>query len=909
MKKSLLPLLILLLTLVSCSKEEDRTVEKQSNSAQSQIDQSKVVGGVIRIKMTDAFISQLQIKEGTKSVSTKVQEMNSAIEDIGATNIRRTFPYAGRFEARTRAEGLHLWYNVSFDSTVTVQKAYDCLRKIKGIIMAEPIRKPKIVGNPVVYTELGPIYTKSTEVSKRTALPFNDPYLSKQWHYSNDGTIGTAGCDINLFDAWSKYTAGSSDVIVAVVDGGIDTDHEDLQSAMWTNLLELNGKQGVDDDNNGYVDDIYGYDFVYNSAKIVDDKHGTHVAGTVGAVNNNGIGGCGVAGGNGTVPGVKLMSCQIFVGNVTGDAAAALKYAADNGAVIAQNSWGYDTGATSIEEADKAAIDYFIKYAGIDENGKQVGPMKGGIVIFAAGNDNSELGWPANYDKVLSVAAVGADFKRAYYSNYGDWVDIAAPGGNYRSFSTEGEILSTFPDNQYGFIQGTSMACPHVSGIAALIVSKYKNFGITPDEVWKRIVNSATPIDQYNAGFEGKIGKGLVNASSSLKPLSYIAPERITDLSCAANSNSVTVTFSVPEDKDDGKPSRYYIYYATRDISDMSISQVPSDVKNLLINAGEENVGEKMTCKIVVDSFNTKYYFVIFACDNSGNVSAISNQAQCSIGINNPPLIISQDGDNLIVKYFESKSLKFNISDPDGHDMIWNVSGSTSALSYTPSTNSITGGSGTLQISVKGSAASAGSYIATLTVADIYGAYTSKIISYTILSNNPPKAVKTPPDMILGGVGKTISLSGEDYITDIDEEPLSYSFSYSEENIVSCEASSDGTLTITGKGYGTTQITITAKDAKGETASVTFKVLVRDSNKEVDLYPNPVKKILYIRTANTETISVKLYSSSGAKVFQGTFSISPFAPASVDMTKMAAGTYTLLMTTDGKEIKRSIVKM
>lgn len=167
-----------------------------------------------------------------------------------------------------------------------------------------------------------------------------------QWHYKNFGITprSVEGADINLFEAW-KQTTGSPNVIVSIVDGGIDGSHEDLKDNLWINEGEIPGN-GIDDDGNGFIDDVYGYNFVSDKGEITLDEagHGTHVAGTVAARNNNGIGVSGVAGGDGTPnSGARLMSCQIFEGaNGSGQGAGATVYGANNGAVISQNSWGYD---------------------------------------------------------------------------------------------------------------------------------------------------------------------------------------------------------------------------------------------------------------------------------------------------------------------------------------------------------------------------------------------------------------------------------------------------------------------------------------------------------------------------------------------------------------------------------------
>ena len=159
------------------------------------------------------------------------------------------------------------------------------------------------------------------------------------------------------------------------MDGGVQVDHPDLVDNIWVNEGEIPGN-GIDDDGNGYIDDINGYNFMYDSGKLTPMKHATHVAGIIAASGNNGKGIAGIAGGNGTAgSGVKLMSTQVLGATSSNNTAAAIKYGADNGAVISQNSWGYNTTTTSvsyIDPADKAAIDYFIKYAGCDNDGNQL---------------------------------------------------------------------------------------------------------------------------------------------------------------------------------------------------------------------------------------------------------------------------------------------------------------------------------------------------------------------------------------------------------------------------------------------------------------------------------------------------------------------------------------------------------
>ena len=240
----------------------------------------------------------------------------------------------------------------------------------------------------------------------------------------------------------------------------------------------------------------------YPPYDIPADDHGTHAAGTIGAINNNGKFGAGVAGGRDGKGGVRLMSCAIFGEEaVESDEAGALVWAADHGAVIANNSWGYvfETEkeakeiALDFEQNDwslRTAINYFVENAGTDAEGNQTGPMKGGLVTFASGNEGWAHDVPGEYEQVVAVGAFGPDGKMAKYSNHGPWVDILVPGGSdsddYREW-----VVSLIPKNRTAYMAGTSMACPHVSGVAALLVSYYGGPGFTVDELKERLLKSA----------------------------------------------------------------------------------------------------------------------------------------------------------------------------------------------------------------------------------------------------------------------------------------------------------------------------------------------------------------------------------------------------------------------------------
>lgn len=375
------------------------------------------------IEATAASFAATRGDAGDAAVLTRsgIAPVDEVLQGLEITSLRRVFPYTPRHEERTRAAGLHKWYVVTFDEQADLEAA-----ALKLAAVAE-VRNVEF--NTKLYvTSVGPRrpLTAADMAATRAAAAgrFNDPQLSRQWHYNNNGdktvaSTSRAGADINAQDAWA-ITAGNPGVVVAIVDQGVKYTHPDLAANMWINTQEKNGATGADDDGNGYIDDIYGYNFVTRGAVSWDREvwvggenkgdsgHGTHVAGTVAAVNNNGVGVCGVAGGTGRNDGVKLMSCQIFSGNdATSGAittsAEAIKYAADNGAVIIQCSFGSKAGTYTSDSAYERgsgvqynAIKYFIESQNCDA-------VDGGVVIFAAGNDATAMsGYPGAYHDYIS---------------------------------------------------------------------------------------------------------------------------------------------------------------------------------------------------------------------------------------------------------------------------------------------------------------------------------------------------------------------------------------------------------------------------------------------------------------------------------------------------------------------------
>ena len=498
MRKSVIAIGVAIISLmtISCTKDAG-VVEGEKTMEAEAILEHKLVGNTMDKCEEGSLLLFLEEETIARIEKGDIEAVKSEIFLGGDVVSFEPALVTPKNERLARELGLHRWYSVKFDESIPVRKFAKEVAPSKHVnaiefntivsLASDLKAHPMSMGDMADTRALEPMSS------------FNDPYAKYQWNLHNSGDEAIAktareGADVGVLDAWELCT-GSSDVVVAVIDGPVQYNHPDLAAAMWVNEAELNGVEGVDDDGNNYVDDIYGYNFNsagYSGGKINwttegESGHGTHVAGIVAAVNNNGVGISSIAGGSGSGDGVRIMGCQVFDGAFAAsdrDMSNAFIYAADNGACIAQCSYAYDPRSFDSDNAyiNHTSIEYnAIKYFVNPENCNH-SAIGQNLAIFASGNETtSNSGYPGALPICVSVTAYGPDYLPTGYTNYGRGCNIAAPGGDYSIGNSVSQILSTCikdaVGDDYAWMEGTSMACPHVSGVAALGISYAAKIG------------------------------------------------------------------------------------------------------------------------------------------------------------------------------------------------------------------------------------------------------------------------------------------------------------------------------------------------------------------------------------------------------------------------------------------------
>lgn len=926
MKRSILTLsLLAALGVTSCSKDiED--LPSQGRGVDITPTEQTLQQGMLPTESAERGVLYIRIKRSAKqalrsfdSSTTSAQgpslqalpsQMARTLAKLNTQSMEPVFTMDPRFSKRFRRSGLDLWYKVRFSPQQELRSAMQTVLSTPEIEYTEPVYAIELPQAKPVGVDVRDMRPTAEGDSK---MPYNDPLLPDQWHYDNRGRFAKsiAGADIGLFEAWQTET-GKPSVIVSVIDGGIDTEHEDLKDNLYINEKELNGQEGVDDDGNGKVDDIYGFNFIHNDGTIYpdDQAHGTHVAGTVGARTGNGIGVAGVAGGNGEAgSGVRLMSCQIFgADKEQGNFADAIRYAADNGSVVSQNSWGYPfkAGITALPSVYKEAIDYFIKYAGCDDDGNQLpnSPMKGGIVIFAAGNDGKDFrAFPACYEAVVAVASMAPDWKAAWYTNRGDWVDITAPGGD--QYYPNGEVLSTLSekitkDKKYGYMQGTSMACPHVSGVAALIVSHFGKQGFTAEECKQRLLGALKfeNIDMRNQQYAGRMGRGYIDASLVFAENRGLKPDIVSAISVdKLDFTKADLSWLAVKDEDDKTPVVYRTY----------LSQMPLDKKNYQAYFADEikargiEPGSKVYYPITNLTPNTKYYIAVESIDRWGLNSELTFGTFTTLENHAPEIKLLSD-QKLRVSALERATFAVSYADPDGHKVSVAVAGEGRGVSYQIK-------DGKIQFTLR-AVAPVGSHAIQVIVTDELGAKSTLDIPFEVYIYKAPAFNAALPKAIVGA-SQEYFLKLASSITATPGAKLTYKASSSNGQIATTRIEDDGRLYIRGLKPGTARISVEVSDGVSEPAKANFDIRVVANPADVvySVYPLPMTTELNIVVdPDLNEAEVELTTLTGVRVLKQTYATKGTGTITLKTRRLEPGTYMLRVRSSKGAYSRAIVK-
>lgn len=922
------------LIMISC-REEENIPEPDREKPADECERSEkysLIPGEAYVKLSEAGTRSMP--GFTHSLRANLRPaLRSRAEEV---KLEPVFIIGGVYESAQRKAGLHRWMKLTFDKTADVRQVIKELKANKDVEIvhgAVPVVLNKMNYTPVNMPVTPPLRSGLTAYNngydKFTAA---DPLLKYQWHYENNGGDENSGfkqgADINLFAAWKQET-GKDDVIVAVIDSGVDSEHPDLKEAMWR---DTDGK--------------CGYNFYDDKPEIAPDHHGTHVAGTIGARNNNGIGVCGIAGGDGTPgSGVRLMSCQIFPNfDVPKNQqrptdytriGKAFQWAAEHGAVLANCSWGFPWKPDEIYISEmppvvKEGIDYFINIAGTDPNNtakKKAGsPMKGGVVIFAAGNDSAEdidiL--PSSYEPCVAVGAFNSDYSRSHYTNTGSWLDIMAPGGIVPQDAFHKGILSTiasgplgefegaifpFPEQPaYAFTQGTSMATPHVTGVAALIVSRFgkKKNDFTNEELKKRLLTSLKPFDHhiYNQDRKDKVGLGYLDAAVALEDDNHKKPDKVGKIEAKPRYFDAELSWQVSKDEDAtyGLAVEYEIY-----ISETPITAIPAATPVAKIRSFTKNPEEIIEYTVSGLKENTTYYMAILARDRWSNTSELStiefktllNHAPEVLNIPEKPVIL------LDIDPFYKHTL--TVKDKDNHS--WEFIPTSLPEGVTVTRNKKNPENLDILILKK---LPVGDYAFDITVKDELEKVTTKKFSFKMVPYKSPQPVVDFDDMSFFIGEQPVGIDLSDKFEFVPGSMPSFTVESNMPSVVEAVIETGNKLMLTPKAEGMATITIVASDSKKSSARVSFDVAVSDkSGSDVfALYPVPTHSYVKILTrASVKTVNVTVTSVRGETIMKETLTVGKNpSVATLSTDNLKPGVYILHIDSGRNISKRTIIK-
>ncbi len=871
MNKFILSALIFL-SLASCQKDQNIISDYNTDKDIPNIQENEAqIKGLLNVKLSYEIIDNIDTKKNELTVPTGSSELDELLDQLNATGARRVFPYAGRHESRQVDAGLNRWYTLKFDASRQA-RSNDLVRHSPFVDYYEGVYRP-ILNNYKI--------TKARNIKERRSRvsPFNDPLFHKQWNMHNDGSVGifedgdktiyssTAGADINIVPAWQE-SVGDPSVIVSIVDGGIDINHEDLINNLWVNEGEIPGN-GIDDDNNGYIDDVNGYNFVDNNGVIIAHDHGTHVAGVIAATNNNGIGVSSIAGGDGSSnTGVKVMSCQIFKPNPNydpedpdseqtlttetyEDCAAGIVYGANNGSLISQNSWGYGPFVKT-PKVIAEAIQYFRNNAGMNTPQPL---MKGGVVIFAAGNDEmSYESAPSADPGVISVCSYAPDFAASWFTNYGSWVSIAAPGGwmalkgKYGPENGEftSAILSTTNNNGYGYMQGTSMACPHVSGIAALILSKYGSNDFTSQELTTRLLSGVKPINpnsyisnKHQNGF----GRGFADALIALEDLDMTmtpATPMFIEEKTEVDYSSIKLTFGASSFEIDKKVELYRLYFSEKELTIDNYNKEDSEIYCTELISSFYDQDEEFSIIYSRLEHSTRYYCALEATSRNGNTSGpVFYEDGITTTVNLSPIITveGEDCSEYTIAGNDQIKVRLKVEDPDNHYWDFDVNHST--------TTTYKRDGDYIDLTVTANRFHVGKYTITTTVRDEHEGEASYSFNVIVVKDAYPTLIdKNKSFDVALSHGSIFDLN--EFFTDEDISSLTYTLdSVSHSNLDACIEGNKLVIKPRQKGYN--EITIAAIDKHLQKSKYTIPAFVYDNPGIYSIFPTIAESVIYIK--------------------------------------------------------------